>query len=160
MADILILILAISSCIIGFVGCIVPMLPGPPMCYVAMLLAQWSGYVQFSTTELVVWAVLVIAVTLIDFFLTPYMTRRFGGSKAGSWGSMIGLVVGMFLPWPVGPLLGPFAGALIGELVFAKKDSSTATRAAFGSFLSFFVGTGLKLFSCVAMLTNSLYNIN
>ncbi len=157
--DIVLLILAILSCILGFIGCIVPMLPGPPMTYVAMLLAQWSGYVHFSSTELVVWAVVVILITLIDFVLTPWMTRRFGGSKAGSWCALLGLVVGMFLPWPIGPLLGPFAGALMGELIFAKKDATSATNAALGSFLSFFVGTGIKLLACGAMLAASLYAI-
>lgn len=157
--DILLVILAILCCLLGFIGCIVPMLPGPPMAYVAMFLAHWSGYVRFSSTEFVVWAVVVIVVTLLDFFLTPWMTRRFGGSKAGSWCALLGLVVGMFLPWPVGPLLGPFAGALIGEIVFAKKDTATATSAALGSFLSFFVGTGIKLLACGAMLVASLYAI-
>lgn len=157
--DILLLILAILSCVLGFIGCIVPMLPGPPLCYVAMLLAHWSGYVRFGSTELIVWAIAVITVTLIDFFLTPWMTHRFGGSKAGSWCALLGLVAGMFLPWPAGPLLGPFAGALIGEIVISKKDTSSATNAAIGSFLSFFVGTGIKLLACGAMLAASLYAI-
>lgn len=154
--DVVILVLAIICCLLGFAGCIVPVLPGPPLCYVAMLLAHWSGFVRLSITEFVVWAAVVIIVTVIDFFLTPWMTRRFGGSKAGSWCAMLGLVVGMFLPWPVGPLLGPFLGALLGEIVFAKKDTASATHAALGSFLSFFVGTGVKLIACGSMLAASL----
>lgn len=157
--DVFLLILAILSCLLGFAGCVLPALPGPPLCYLAMLLAHWSGYVQFSITEFVIWAVVVVVVTAIDFFLTPWMTRRFGGSKAGSWCAMLGLVVGLFLPWPVVPLLGPFAGALIGELVFAKKDAASATNAALGSFLSFFVGTGIKLFACTAMLITAILSL-
>lgn len=155
--DIFLLVLSVLCALLGVLGCVLPVLPGPPLTYVAMLLSHWSGYVHFSVTALVVWAVVTVAITVIDFFLTPYMTRKFGGSKAGSWGAMIGLVVGMFLPWPVGPLLGPFTGALLGELFISKKDSASATHAALGSFLSFFVGTGLKLLTCGGMIAHAVY---
>ncbi len=157
--DIVLIVLAGLCFILGFLGCVLPALPGPPLSYVAMWLLQWSGYVHFSTTSMVVWALVTIAVTVIDFLLTPWMTKRFGGSKAGSWGSMIGLVVGMFLPWPVGPLIGPFAGALLSEILVSRKDTASATHAALGSFLSFFVGTGIKLLACGGMLAASIIAI-
>lgn len=157
--DIVLLVLAILCFLLGFVGCVLPALPGPPMCYVAMWLLQWSGYVHFGTASLVTWAVITIAVTVIDFFLTPWMTKRFGGSTAGSWGAVLGLVVGLFLPFPFGPLLGPFVGALIGEVLVSRKDTATATHAALGSFLSFFVGTGIKLLACGGMVAATIFAI-
>lgn len=152
--DIILLILAILCAIGGVIGSIVPALPGPPLAYLGMWLAHWSGYVQFSTTALVTWGIVVVVVTVIDFVLAPWMTKRFGGSKAGSWGSTIGLLIGMFAPLPlfVGPILGPFIGAYIGEKYFSGKDSSASLRSAWGSFLAFFVGTGIKLISCVGMI--------
>ncbi len=91
--------------------------------------------------------------------LAPWMTRRFGGSNAGTWGSIVGLIVGMFLPWPVGPVLGPFLGAFAGEMLVSKKDSGSAMHAALGSFLSFFVGTGLKMLACIGMLLAAIYSM-
>lgn len=150
--DIFLLILSIICGLTGFVGCIIPALPGPPLAYLAMLLLHWSGFVQFSFMELAVWGMIIVAVSVVDFFLTPWMTKRFGGSKAGTWGSIIGLFAGMFMPWPIGPLAGPFLGAFIGEIIVSRKESDIALRAAIGSFLSFFVGTGIKLLTCVGML--------
>lgn len=151
--DILLLILAIICGLLGLAGCILPVLPGPPLTYVGLLLLNWSGYAQFDTTSLVVWAVVTVVVTVIDFLLTPWMTKCFGGSKAGTWGAMLGLLVGFFIPLPfVGIILGPFLGALAGELLVARKQSGAAFKSALGAFLSFFVGTGIKLIACVAMI--------
>lgn len=152
--DIVLLILSILCALLGIAGCILPALPGPPLTYLGMLLLHWSGYVHFSTTTLIVWAVVTVVVGLIDFFLTPWMTRRFGGSKAAEWGSLLGLVAGFFipLPFPVGPLFGPFLGALIAEKIVRNQSFEHSARAAFGSFLSFFVGTGIKLIICISMI--------
>ena len=95
----------------------------------------------------------------VNRHISPWMTKRFGGSTAGIWGSVVGLFVGMFLPWPVGPLMGPFLGAFAGEMLVSKKDSGSAMHAALGSFLSFFVGTGLKLLICVGMLLAAIYSM-
>lgn len=157
--EILLLVLSIICCMLGLIGCILPILPGPPLSYAAMWLLHWSGYVRFSTTEFVVWGAIMVVVVLIDIFLAPWMTKRFGGSTAGIWGSVVGLFVGMFLPWPVGPLMGPFLGAFAGEMLVSKKDSGSAMHAALGSFLSFFVGTGLKLLICVGMLLAAIYSM-
>lgn len=154
--EIALLVFAILCAVIGVLGCILPGLPGPPISYVGMLLLQWSGYVHFSTTALVVWAILVVFVSVADFFLTPVMTRKFGGSKAGSWGALIGMFVGFFIAFPVGPLLGPFVGALIGESCFSKKDTPSAINAAFGAFISFFVGIGIKLLVCIGIIIHSI----
>ncbi len=157
--EIVLLILSIICFIAGFAGCILPFLPGPPLSFVGMLLLQWSGYAHISTTALIVWAVVAIIISIVDFFLTPWLTARFGGSNGGSWGAVVGLVVGMFLPWPVGPLLGPFIGAFIGEIIVAHTDTRTATHAALGSFLSFFAGTGIKLLVCGGMMAWAICSI-
>lgn len=158
--NILLIILAILLFIGGISGCIIPALPGPPLAFIAMLLAKWSGYIELSITSLIIFGLITIGVTVIDFWLTPWMTKRFGGSKGGNWGAMIGLVVGLFLPFPIGPLLGPFAGAFIGELLINRSKSSIAFTAALGAFLSFFVGTGLKLLACVSMIVYSIFQIH
>lgn len=154
--EIALLIIAIILYIIGIAGCILPALAGQPFCYIALLLAQWSGYIHVSTTALVVWGVITVALTVLEIFLTPMMTRRFGGGKGGEWGAIIGLFAGMLLPWPWGPMAGPFVGALIGEIVVSRQSTDRALKAAFGSFLSFFLGIGITLLACGGMLATAL----
>lgn len=140
-------ILAIICTLVGVVGCVVPILPGVPICYVAILLCKWQG-AAFTTEQLVLWAVVAIGVTLLDNFLPAVMTKKFGGSKAATRGSLIGIVVGMFAG-PLGLILGPFFGALIGELTHNGSDSARAFKVAFGSFAAFICGTGIKLIAAV-----------
>lgn len=152
------LILAITALILGVAGCIVPMLPGPVLSYAGILLVHWSGYMEFSTTSLILWGVAMVVVSLLDFLLAPWMTKKFGGHSEGSWGSIIGMFAGMIFT-PIGMLLGTFLGALIGEFIALKKFSGDALVAAFGSFLSFFVGTGIKLFYCLTLIMYIVYSI-
>lgn len=156
--DIFLIILAIIMMVGGLIGCVLPALPGPPLVYVGILFAEWSGYADFSVTALVAWGIATIAVSVIDFMLTPWMTKRFGGSRAANRGSIIGLIVGMFLPFPVGILFGPFVGALVGELIFNRAKTGVAMKAALGAFLSFFVGTGIKLMVCIGMIVHTIIN--
>ena len=78
-----------------------------------------------------------------------YGTKRFGGTKYGIWGCTIGLLAGLFFP-PWGIILGPFVGALLGELA-GNANADHAFKAALGSFLGFLFGTLLKLISCLVM---------
>lgn len=153
--EIALIIIAALLLIVGILGCVIPGLPGPPLSFVGLLCLQWAG-IEMGVTPLIIWGVATVIVTVIDFLLTPWMTKRFGGSKAGNWGAIIGLLVGFLLPFPFGPLVCPFAGAFIGEWVFNRSKSSTATKAAFGAFLSFFVGTGIKLLVSTGMIVHSI----
>ena len=93
---------------------------------------------------MVVFGVLTLIVSVLDYVLPSYMTKRFGGSKAGERGAMVGVLAG-FIFGPVGIIVGPFAGAVLGELIYNGSDRNRALRSGLGSFLSFFVGTGIKL---------------
>ena len=84
------------------------------------------------------------AVTLADYLLPAWITGRLGGSRQATRGAAIGTLAGLFfMPW--GLVLGPFAGAFIGEMLHDRTDNARAFRVAFGSFLAFVLGTGLKL---------------
>ncbi len=144
-------ILAIVCTVIGVAGCVVPILPGVPICYLGLLLCHWAG-ATLTTSQLVIWAVVAIGVTLLDNFLPAVMTNKFGGSKAATRGSLIGIVVGFFMG-PLGLILGPFFGALIGELTHNGSDSARAFKVAFGSFAAFICGTGLKLAAAIYLST-------
>jgi uncharacterized protein YqgC (DUF456 family) len=133
----------------GIAGCILPFLPGPPLAFGALLLQQLRDTAPFSTEFLIWWAVIAAVVTLLDYVIPVYGTKKFGGTKYGVWGSTIGLIVGLFIP-PLGLIIGPFVGAFIGEMI-ASSNSQVAFRAALGSFIGFVVGTLLKLVVCLVM---------
>jgi len=127
----------------GFAGSFLPVLPGPPVSFVGLLVLQLTPAHPFSLTFLIVWALIVGAVMLLDNVIPAYGTKKFGGSPYGVWGSVIGLIIGVFFS-PVGLVAGPLVGAFAGELV-AGKESDQAFRSALGSFFGFLAGTVLKV---------------
>ena len=147
--DIFLLIFSAVLIIVGLVGCVLPILPGPPISYVGLLLLHISPYGNFSTKNLIFFAVISVLVTILDYVIPVWGTKKFGGSKRGQWGATIGLIVGLFFG-PIGLILGPFAGAFIGELSIGR-DSNAALKSAFGSFLGFLLGTGVKLITSSVM---------
>ncbi len=150
-------ILAIVLGIVGIIGSVVPALPGPPVSWVGLLLLYiWGGGSNasgepVSTTFLLVWLAIVIVVSILDYVVPAYFTKLTGGSKYGSWGAVAGLFLGLIFP-PVGIILGSLLGAFAGELMFAGKDTTGSIKSAFGAFLGFLFGTGIKLISSAVML--------
>lgn len=144
--DLFLAILALLLSVVGIIGCIVPALPGNVLSYAGLLLVACTDYAEIDAASLVLWFVLTLLVIAADFYLPAWMTRRFGGSRAGAVGATVGVFAGIFLFPPFGILLGPFFGAVLGELTHDRRDASRALRSGFGSFLAFVVGTGLKLF--------------
>ena len=142
--DTLLSVLAVLFGVVGCVGCIVPVLPGVALAYIGYLCLYLCSYSEISVTWLVVFGVLTLLVSILDYVLPAFMTKKFGGSKAGERGAIAG-VLGGFLFGPIGIIVGPFVGAVLGELIFDSSDKQRALRSGFGSFLSFFVGTGIKL---------------
>jgi uncharacterized protein YqgC (DUF456 family) len=140
--DIILIILGIVCLLLGMVGCFLPVLPGPPLSYLGLLLLHWTEQFHFSTTSLLIWLLLVIVVQILDYISPVLGTKYAGGSKGGNRGCMIGTVAGLFVFPPWGILIGPFVGAVIGELI-SGKQSVDAVQAGFGAFLGF-------LFSVVA----------
>lgn len=143
--------------VFGIVGCILPAIPGPPLCYIALLIAHFGHITTFSYTFLGVWLLVVIVIQVLDFLIPSWGTKKYGGSKLGAWGSFIGTIVGTLFFSPLGIILGPFLGAVIGELL-SQKDLDTAIKAGFGSFIGFFFSTILKLIACGTMVYSLITN--
>jgi uncharacterized protein YqgC (DUF456 family) len=147
--DIVWTILGVLFIVGGIVGSIAPLLPGPPLSYLGLLVVQLRTESPFTTKFMLIWAAIVIAVSILEYVIPVYGTKKFGGSKYGLWGCTIGLFAGIFFgPW--GIILGPFVGAFIGEMI-ANNHSDQALKAALGSFLGFLFSTLLKLVVCVVM---------
>lgn len=145
--DITLIVLGGICLLTGMLGCILPMLPGPPLAYAGLILLHLTERVQFTVTQLIVWLVVVIVVQVIDYFVPLLGTKKFGGTKWGIWGCLAGTFIGIFLFPPWGIIIGPFAGAIVGELL-GGKESQQAIKAGFGAFVGFMMGTVLKLIVC------------
>ena len=143
MTDYLLLISGIIFILLGIIGCLVPVLPGPPLSYLGIITIHLSRFAQFSGTVLITLGIIALVVTILDYIVPVWGTKKFGGSKYGIRGATVGLVIGLFLG-PAGIIIGPFIGAFVGEMIF-KDDLRYAVRAGFGSLLGFLTGIGLKL---------------
>lgn len=140
-------ILALVAAVFGIVGSIMPGLPGPPVSWVGMLLvffAEKGTDNPMTLTTLIVWLVITVVVSVLDYVVPSWTTRAAGGHKAASTGALIGLLAGIFLT-PVGMIAGALLGAFIGELMVTDKGVFAAFKAGLGAFAGFIFGTGLKL---------------
>ncbi len=142
--DIVLIIIGIILLLIGFVGCIIPGIPGPPIAYIGLLIQVFKTQNPFTAKFLIIWALIMIAVSALDYIVPVIGTKKFGGSKRGVWGSIIGLFAGIFFFPPIGLIIGPFLGAFIAELT-GGKETQSALKAGFGSFIGFITGVALKL---------------
>lgn len=142
--DIVLIILAYVAIIAGVIGCVAPIIPGPPLAYLGLIIAHISDIVHFSTYQLIIWGVVTIIIQVVDYIAPVWGTKVGGGSKYGNWGCIIGTIAGIFILPPIGIILCPFAGAVIGEYM-NSNDLNHALRAGFGSFVGFLLSTLLKL---------------
>jgi uncharacterized protein YqgC (DUF456 family) len=149
MSDYILLILGIIFMIIGIIGCLVPILPGPPFSFLGLIFLHLTRFAHFTTPLLITLGAVAVVVTVLDYVFPLWWTKKFGGSKYGTRGATIGLIIGFFLG-PLGIILGPVIGAFVGEMIF-KDDIDYAFKAGFGSLLGFVTGIGLKLAASFVM---------
>ena len=142
--EIFLSIIALLCGIIGIIGSIMPILPGVALSYIGMLCAYFTSASTITTPMLWVWGIVTVAVCVMDYILPAYFSKMFGASKAGMTGATLGVFAGIFLG-PIGIVVGPFAGAVLGEMLNQNRTLGEAIKVGFGSFLSFLVGTGIKL---------------
>ena len=141
--EILILITVAILLIVGVIGSVIPVLPGPPISYSAILLLHFFTPYQFDTVLLITLSIFVVVITLLDYWFQFYGVKKNGGGQKATNGTLIGLLVGIFFFPPIGILLGPFTGAYVGAKM--EGNDENAIRIAFGSILGFLGGTVLKL---------------
>ena len=139
------LILGLLLTIVGIIGSLLPALPGPPISWVGILLLYFCPGMETNYWLLGITLVIAVVIGILDYVIPAKGTKYFGGSSYGIWGTNIGLVIGIFAPIPFGFLIGPFVGALIGELIYNSSEGKRALKAATGSFLGFLAGTFMKV---------------
>jgi uncharacterized protein YqgC (DUF456 family) len=147
--DYLLLVSGLTCLVIGLAGAVLP-LPGPPLSFGGILLLHYSKFAEFSQNTIIAFGVITVLITVIDYYIPIWGTKKFGGSKWGSIGSGIGLLVGLFI--------GAFIGAFIGEYL-SSKNQNIAFKAALGSFLGLIAGIVAKTTLCLVMLGYSILEI-
>lgn len=148
--DILIYILSFLLLVGGIIGCALPILPGPPLGYAGLLLLQFTGRADFSTTQMVTWLIIVVVLQVIDY-ITPLLGSKYsGGTSFGNRGCIAGTILGLFfMPW--GIIVGPFIGVVAGEML-GGSDLPRAIRSGIGSLIGFLLGTLWKVIACFYFL--------
>ena len=143
--DIIIICVVAFILLLGIIGCFVPIIPGPPISYGALLLFHFST--SYSIKDDILWlmAFIVLAVTVFDLWVQIYGVKKFGGTKKAVNGSIIGLFIGIFFLPPFGIIFGPFLGAFIGARMEEGSDVNKSIKIALGALAGFMVGTMLKL---------------
>ncbi len=135
----------------GLVGVVVPGLPGTPLVFGGLLLAAWAdGFRHAGTGTILVLAAMTAASLLIDVLAAGWGVKRAGAGRAAVVGAMLGMIVGLFFGLP-GILIGPFAGALVGEFI-AHRDPARAGRAGVAAWMGFVVALGVKAGLVFAMI--------
>jgi uncharacterized protein YqgC (DUF456 family) len=142
--------------IVGLLGTVLPALPGLPLVFGGMLLAAWAGdFQQVGVAMLVLLGALTALSLVIDFWATALGAKRVGASRKAIAGAMLGTLGGLFFG-PLGLLLGPFAGALAGELLHRRSLDAAhvgdAAKIGFGTWIGILFGIVLKLGLAFAML--------
>ena len=156
-------IIGLVLIVIGFIGSVMPALPGPPIALISIFLVHF-GLEKFSIWMLATLTLLTIAIAIADYYVPILGTKKFGGSEYGIKGSTIGLLVGVLITFFTSGfgilflLLGPFIGAFLGEK-YAKNSNSVALKSATGSFVGFIAGTFGKIIVVLLILVVYLYKV-
>ena len=151
--DIALLIIGFVLILTGIIGSFLPVLPGPPISWLGLLVLYLTKAIPNDWVFLGITLAVALIVFALDYIIPAIGTKKFGGTKAGMIGTTIGLLVAVFFPvlGVFGIVVWPFVGALVGELL-NKADQKTALKAAFGSFIGFLTGTFLKFIVAIVYL--------
>ena len=157
--ELFVIIIALLLLLVGLFGAILPILPGPIISYIGLLIFYFFTDLNLSSNELFIYSIVTILVFFSDYMLQFIGVKKFGGEKFSMYGAFLGILVGLFFP-PIGLVLGPFLGALIGAFV-DNKERGKAIGIAIGALVGFVFGTILKIIYSLYILyivINKLFN--
>ena len=141
--DIVLTVTGFILTILGILGAFLPVIPGPITGWAGLLLLYLTKPITQNWYFLGITLFIALAILILDYIIPAVGTKKFGGSKHGVYGTTIGLIIGLFFP-PLGLIIGPFAGAFVGELIYDSKDTNRALKASIGAFLGFVTSTMMK----------------
>jgi uncharacterized protein YqgC (DUF456 family) len=137
--------------VVGLLGVVLPTLPGIPLAWLGLFIyAFGTGFDRISIATVIVFFVLMVFALVLDFMAPMLGAKKYRASKLGIFGAFVGLVAGIFILGFWGIILGPFIGALLGELIMGRNPKQ-ALGSALGAFLGFIAGTLFKLIIILIM---------
>jgi len=157
--DLLWLLLGALLMIVGIIGSVLPVLPGPIMGWFGLLILHFSKAIPINYHLLSITFFIAIVIFFLDYIIPGLGAKKFGGSKKGATGATIGLIIGLIVPIPLGFVIGAFLGALIGELIHDPKNLKRALRSAFGSFIGFLASVTMKLLVSLVFTVIYIYEV-
>jgi hypothetical protein len=158
--SVFLIVLAFILLVVGVVGTFVPMFPGLPIGWLGLFVALFSSKCTISIWTLVITFLLMLIITILDYVIPAKMVKKNGGTKSGEIGALLGSMSGIIFVNPIILIFGSFIGALIGELLVAPKDVKKALKSAYGSFMGFLLGTGIKAFITLSFLLILILNLS
>ena len=153
MLTILLLIFGFAALLIGMAGCVLPVIPGPLVAFLSLVIMDLAkDWQAFPMTFLLVMGIIALLLSLLlDYLVSLAGARKYGASRAGLWGSVIGMLIGVIFFPPLGIFLGALVGAVVAEVLVGKKTGQ-AMRVGWGIFLGNMVGIVIKFAYCLMVL--------
>lgn len=154
MIEILLFGAAVFFILLGLVGSVLPVIPGPLSSWIGLLLLHLTQGVPFDLGAVLITGGAAVLIFVLDLLMPLLGTKKYGGSKASVRGCTVGIIVGIIALGPFGLIIGPFVGALVGEII-ARGFIGSATsplKVAFGAFIGFIIGTFFKIVICLIFL--------
>ena len=143
--DLLLVCIAGFFIVLGISGSFLPVIPGPITSWLGLFILNFAPSIHLEKKFLILSFCIALVIFILDNFIPIIGAKKFGGGRGSVIGSSVGLVIGLLFLGPFGILLGPFFGALIGELLVNFENKKGAVEAAFGTLIGFFTGVFLKL---------------
>lgn len=148
----LIQLASIILLILGLLGTFLPVLPGLLLSLCGLLIYKFGTDSPLSMIYVWIFVFLTLLSVVLNYVIPARTNRKYGGTRWGSIGSVVGTLVGMFfIPVPFGFLIGMFLGVFIGELLHDVNDKKKAWNSTKGAFIGFLYGTGFNFIVGLAM---------
>lgn len=156
----LIQLVSIVLLIVGILGTILPVLPGLLFSLCGLLIYKFGTDAPLPMIYIWIFVILTAISVVLNYVIPAKTTRKYGGTRWGSIGSVVGTIAGMFLiPVPFGFLIGMFLGVFVGELLHDASDKKKAWNSTKGALIGFLYGTGFNLIVGLAMFLVVLIDI-
>ena len=149
--DIILLIIGLLLCLIGIVGSFLPIIPGPVTSWLGILLLNLTSVVEFNLNFVLITLTVAISVGILDYLIPVLGVKKLGGTRSGQIGTILGLIIALIILGPIGIIIGPFGGALLGEMS-TKKSFQDSIKPAFGAFVGVVAGSVIKFLISLSFL--------
>ncbi|WP_018676383.1 DUF456 domain-containing protein [Riemerella columbina] len=145
--------------LVGILGTFLPVLPGLILCFGGLSLYKFGAGAPLPMVYLYIFGIVTVLSMLLDYIVPARLNRKYGGTKWGSIGAVMGAILGLFfIPIPLGFLIGMFLGVWVAELLHDRNNHRKALNSAKGALIGFLYSTALNLSIGIAMLIVVLWN--